>query len=280
MTLRPTLAAPALTLGIVLISSFLAAAETPRKKPKKDPVADAIHRFKTRDKTTPNEVSVVLGNDDEQPPTAVQVGDDSKPADASTAEGSPVMVTGKPQADIDPAATSASTPEPPQPTEEPPKPKLEEDLAVRVERVRSGNGTIDPAQIVLTAPFPAKPLTAVPSGWHLDISESAPPFTRDVDFAPGAPLTLTIRPHILVPDADGVNVFTVSEPGYHYPLGYRQTTTVGAILSNSIRQLDDDSKKLGNAIDNLQQLLSSLPKQEQQEQQAQPEAKPAILRKK
>ena len=157
MTLRPTLAAPALTLGIVLISSFLAAAETPRKKPKKDPVADAIHRFKTRDKTTPNEVSVVLGNDDEQPPTAVQVGDDSKPADASTAEGSPVMVTGKPQADIDPAATSASTPEPPQPTEEPPKPKLEEDLAVRVERVRSGNGTIDPAQIVLTAPFPHRP---------------------------------------------------------------------------------------------------------------------------
>jgi hypothetical protein len=54
----------------------------------------------------------------------------------------------------------------------------------------------------------------------------------------------------------------VAEPGFDPALGYRQNTTVGAVLSRSIRQLDEDSKNLGAAIDNLQQLLVSLPRQE------------------
>ena len=106
-------------------------------------------------------------------------------------------------------------------------------------------------------------------------SDSAPPFTREVELATGSKITLTIRPHLLVPEADGANVFAIPEPGYDNPLGYQQTATVGAILSNSIRRLDEDSKQLGTAIDSLQQLLISLPKPEPQ-----PEAKPANLRKK
>jgi len=54
----------------------------------------------------------------------------------------------------------------------------------------------------------------------------------------------------------------VNEPGYTADLGYRQNTTVGAILATSIRQLEDDSRQLGTAIDQLQQLLVSLPQQE------------------
>jgi hypothetical protein len=57
-------------------------------------------------------------------------------------------------------------------------------------------------------------------------------------------------------------VFTIAEPGFDRSLGYRQTDTVGAILANSIRQLEQDSKQLSTAIDNLQQLLVSLPKEE------------------
>ena len=73
-------------------------------------------------------------------------------------------------------------------------------------------------------------------------------------------------------------MFTISEPGFDPSLGYQQTSTVGSILANSIRQLDEDAKQLGNAIDNLQQLLVSLPKPEP----APPTepAKPAIHRKK
>ena len=273
MTSRPKLAT--IALGIALTSSILGVAQTTHKEPKADDILDAIQDT-TREKATPNEVTVTLDSE-ELPSTSVPVADDPKPAEAS-ASGSAVRVTGKPPADFDPAA--ASNPEPPAPTPtEPTKesPKPEQDLAVRVEKLQLGNGAIDPAEVALTAPFPAKPLAAIPAGWHLDISDKAPPFTRDVDFAPGAPLTLTIRPHVLVPDADGADVFSISEPGYHHPLGYRQTTTVGAILSNSIRQLDDDSKKLGNAIDHLQQLLSSLPRTEPQSQFG---PKPTIPRKK
>jgi hypothetical protein len=85
-----------------------------------------------------------------------------------------------------------------------------------------------------------------------------------------------VRPHLLVPDANGADVFTIAEPGYESSLGYQQSATVGAILSNSIRQLDDDSKQLGIAIDRLQQLLISLPKPEPEPK---PEAAPAPSRK-
>jgi hypothetical protein len=132
--------------------------------------------------------------------------------------------------------------------------------------------------VKLLAPFPAKPLAQAPAGWRLDASDSAPPFTREVEISPGSKITLTIRPHLLIPDADGAEVFTISEPGYENALGYQQTATVGAILSNSIRQLDEESKQLGTAIDNLQQLLVSLPKPAPQPE-PQPESKPVINRK-
>lgn len=150
------------------------------------------------------------------------------------------------------------------------RPEPESGLAVRVEKLHSGNGSIDPTKIKLMAPFPAKPLAVCPPGWHLDASESAPPFSREVEIAPGSKITLSIRPHLLVPDADGAQVFTISEPGYDNTQGYQQTATVGAILSNSIRQMDEDSKQLDIAIDRLQQLLVTLP---QPPPEPQPEVK-------
>lgn len=265
MNFHPTLAAVCFTLGLSI--SIHSAAEPKPKKLKSKAVQDAIQKFNSRDKATPNEVTAVL-DADEPPPAAVPVAKDAESPE-NAAVGPAVKVTGKPPTDAD--ATAISAPEAPDLTLEPPKPA--EELAVRIEKVQSGNGTIDPTQVTLTAPFPAKPLNAIPTGWHLDISRSAPPFIREVELAPGSPLTLTIHPHVLVPDADRVNVFTIPEPGYHHPLGYRQTGTVGAILAGSIRQLDEDSKKLGNAIDNLQQLLISLPKPDR-------EAKPATFRQK
>lgn len=222
------------------------AAQNVQQEPKTDPVLEAIQEFNRRDQDKPNEVTVVL--DPAAPPPA-----------------SPVLVTGNP-----PEKPPEAAPIPPEET-----PKPESGLAVHVEKLQVGKGTIDPAQVKLLAPFPAKPLAETPTGWKLDASGSAPPFTREVELAPGSKITLTIRPHLLIPDADGANVFTIAEPGYETALGYQQTATVGAILANSIRELDDGSRAIGTAIDSLQQLLISLPKPEPQ-----PEVKPATLRKK
>lgn len=221
------------------------------EEPSADPVLDAIHEFNTRDKDKPAEIRVML--DPEVPPV-------SHPEEASKAAAA-VLVTGKPPE----GAGVGSLPQ--QESQDaimvPPDANSttsETGLSVRVESLHTGNGTIDPAQVKLLAPFPAKPLAQPPAGWRLAASGTAPPFTREVEIAPGSKIILTIRPHLLVPDSDGAQVFSVSEPGYDCALGYQQTATVGAILSNSIRRMDDESKQLGTAIDNLQQLLISLPK--------------------
>ena len=263
------------TLPVIAILSVLASvcslAQNVREEPKSDPVLDAIQEFNKRDKSKPNEVSVVLENTPQQ---TVEVKD--VPADKESDAVAAVLVTGKPP--DAPVVVTTPEPEPDNSIEVESQEKTsapENGLAVRVESLQAGGGPIDPSKVRLLAPFPAKPLAAAPAGWHLDSSETAPPFTREVEISPGTKITLNIRPHLLVPDADGAQVFSVSEPGYVNSLGYQQTDTVGAILSNSIRQLDEDSKQLGDAIDRLQQLLVSLPKPE-----IQPEIKPATVRKK
>jgi hypothetical protein len=227
-----------------------------------DPVVAAIREFNRRDSNQPNEVTVVL-----DPPA-----ENGEPApalsglDKETPTPKAILVTGKPQIDIEPepaeAKELAAAPPPAEPPHEEPTPQPKKGLNVRVVNVQSGSQHIDPQQVKLLAPFPAKPLAQAPAGWHFETSEAAPPFTRDVELAPGSTITLTVRPHILVPDTDGVRSFNIQEPGFNNALGYRQTDTVGAILSNSLREMDEDAKKLGVAIDQLQQLLVSLPKPE------------------
>jgi hypothetical protein len=262
--------------------SLFASAQNVTEDPKADPVLEAISEFNNRDKSKPNEVTVVL-DPVGQPPAPVSDGGQQTtqpPQGKDSPAVEPVLVTGKPPEE---AAVVAVPPGAPEklaaeiPEAEPPKPQ--QGLAVRIEKLQTGQGLVDPKQIKLLAPFPAKPLSRPPAGWHLVSSENAPPFTRKVEIAPGSEVTLTIRPHLLVPDSDGTNVFTISEPGYDRSLGYGQTATIGAILSNSIRQLDDESKQLGNAVDSLQQLLISLPKPEPQPLPAEP-MKPAPVRKK
>jgi hypothetical protein len=209
----------------------------------------------------PNEVTVVL------PPAASETLDGTLVAEPPASAEKPPSPAPETETPTPPAAgkTPEDSPAAPQPG-----------LAVRVERLQTGIGEIDPAQVKLLAPFPAKLLAHTPKGWRIESSENAPPFTREVELSPGKHITLTVRPHLLVAEADGNNVFQVPEPGFNAPLGYRQDTTVGAILSTSIRQLDNDSKQLGGAIEQLQQLLISLP---QPTPAPAPDAKPATNRK-
>ncbi|MCU0750617.1 MAG: hypothetical protein MUF13_13830 [Akkermansiaceae bacterium] len=260
--------------AIMLTGMPWATAQKVTEEPQEDPVQEAIREFNRQDAEKPNEVTVVL--DPVGEPPAAPAGEEAATETPANDPDQPVLVTGKPREDADlvnesPPADASADSAPQESAEEtalapatdesaPTKPH--KGLAVRVEKIQEGTGIMDPSKVKLLAPFPAKPLAEAPAGWRLEYSENAPPFTREVELAPGKKITLKVRPHLLVPEADGAAVFNVSEPGFDPAIGYRQNATVGAVLSDSIRQLDDDAKHLGAAIDNLQQLLVSLPKPE------------------
>ena len=251
--------------AIAALASISADAQNVVEEPKADPVLEAITEFNNQDTEKKPEAVTATPVVPEESPSVAEAEPTAKPGAEKPISPEAVLVTGKPPEVSTIAAADAPIEVPAQevaPVDTPPK--SQQGLAVHVEKMNSGNASIDPKQIKLLAPFPAKALAKPPAGWHLVASENAPPFTRKVEIAAGSEVTLTIRPHLLVPDADGANVFSIPESGYQPSLGYQQTETVGAILSNSIRQLDKDSKQLGDAIDSLQQLLISLPKPEAQ----------------
>ena len=196
-----------------------------------DPIGLAIEAFNNRDLSEP----------------------EPEPADQPK---EPVKVTGKPghidlsEIPVDPDAAQ----------ELPPAQPEAKGLEVRVENLQAGKGDFKPESVRLLAPFPAKALDEAPKGWILESSGNVPPMQRQVQLAPGKTITLTIRPHVLVPDADNEQILAVAEPGFEASLGYQQSDTVSAVLSDSIQQLQEDSRRIGNAIDQLQQLIVSLPK--------------------
>jgi hypothetical protein len=257
-------------VAISLLAAPWLAAQKVAEEPQEDPVQAAIREFNRRDSKEPNEVTVVLPPPDEasaaskEDETSEASAEDAEPESSADEEPieAAVLVTGKAPEDSELVEETEETSPDEEEVPEEPAPKPRTGLEVRVQKIQSGTGTIDPSQVKLLAPFPAKPLAEAPAGWHFEASEEAPPFTREVELSPGKHITLSIRPHLLVPDTNGVDVFTISEPGYEPSLGYSQNATVGAVLSQSIRQLDEDSKQLGGVIDNLQQLLVSLPKPE------------------
>lgn len=249
--MNPTLA----ILAITLLTTAWSGAQSSPQDSEVDPIQAAIDEFESnrRKSKPPAEVSVVLPPPDKKnAPLAAETKPEPTSEDAPKA---PVLVIGKAPQDNQTTKEPSSTPE-----DFPPKPR--KGLEVRVEKIKVGTESLDPSLVKLIAPFPAKPLNQPPAGWHLETSKTAPPFTRDVELSPGKHITLTVRPHLLVPNTDGAGVFNIPEPGFDPSLGYHQNATIGAVLAQSIRQLNDDSKELGTVIDHLQQLLVSLPKPE------------------
>lgn len=191
----------------------------------------------------------LLGGEEAPAPPAVTVNLDAVPK--SSSDEDPVLVTGRP-------------PEGAQLTSEPERPA--ESKGVRVEVTRgSSTEKVDAPDIKLLAPFPAKPLAPAPSGWKLVHPEGTPPISKTVTLGNGSEVTLSIRPHVLIPDADGDGSFDLSEPGYKPALQYAQEDTVGTILADSIGNLDDDSARLDRAARRLRELLQSLPATESPE---------------
>jgi hypothetical protein len=266
-------AAYPLLLGIGLTAS--AFAQNP-VEPKESPeVSEALrkaieefNRHKKDANAKANEVVVVL----EPPaPPAEASKEEATEADALTEENAakPILANGNPpvqvEADVPPEEKKEElSPETVVETED--ERPAESALEVRVESIRKGIGSIDPRQVKLKARFPAKPLSTAPAGWLLERSEQAPVYRKDVDLQPGTTISLSIRPHVLSPDSDGMDTFSVGEPGFNASQGYIQKNTVSAILGTSVAQLDRDSLQLGNAISELHHLLASLPQPEEPEQ--------------
>ena len=158
----------------------------------------------------------------------------------------PLLVTGNPPADAKMKEDQLPTPE--------------EASGVHVEvEAGSSDANVDASKIKWLAPFPAKPLSAAPKGWKLIHPEDIPPFSKKVELASGSTVTLSIRPHVLVPDADGDAVFGLREPGFDPTARYAQKSTIGAVLADSIMSLDANSDRLNVAAKRLDELLTSLP---------------------
>lgn len=246
--------------AILLLSVTSTFAEEP--KPERDLVPSGLRPLVVREPRKSNEVTVVL-----DPPSFEKAPQETTPAVAPP-EPPPALIDNldslPPAAPAAPVAPVAETPQPTV-TEEPLAPVVQafpkkQGVIVSVEKLQTPTGPIDPADVKLLAPFLAKPKFKTPEGWKLETVSTAPPFNREVEIAPGSKVTLSIRPHVLIPDTDGVTSFPITEPGYNSSLGYQQTSTISALLSNSLHQMESDSKAMGDAIDGLQQLLVSLPK--------------------
>lgn len=184
----------------------------------------------------------------------------------------------------EPASGEDGETEPAPPEEEPAAPEPEpepepEGVSVRVEPGRDGSAKVDAASVKLLAPFPAKPLFQAPAGWRLEHPEEVPAFVEQVPLANGTSISLSIRPHVLVPDADGENVVAVQEPGYDPALRYAQTGTMSAVLSASVERMEEDSRRMSDALDRLSQLLGSLPAAPEAPPKAKPAPEPSPVKK-
>ena len=278
-----------LSLAFGLIS-WAHAQDTP---PDAEQIQKAIDEFNRSRKTKENEVTVVLpppgqpatppAETEDAAPRAVAVEEES---DTDDKKKKPVLVSGKPpepkeeEGDAEDESPDPVDPfaEEPKPEEKQPEeiiiPETPEPSTVRVESIRSGTGAIDPKNIEIKSNFPTKALIQPPAGWKLESTEQAPAFTRQVEIKPGTFISLQITPHVLSPESDGANIFSVTEPGYDHQKGYQQDQTVANILESSITQLETDSMKMGSALSELHRLLASLPKPETPVSNTPPSSKP------
>lgn len=226
---------PLFTLSCVAIAATALAQDIAMKDSELDPLLSALKE----------------NTDEGGPSVTVDIRATAPPLAPPAASEEPVLVTGRPPGENDEAAEANA--EPPPPVPEP------EGVIVNVEPGTGGTAAVDAKSVKLLAPFPARPLSHPPAGWRLEHPKELPAFTQEVALKNGTRIQLSIRPHLLVPDADGARVISVKEPGFEAEKRYAQTGTMSAVLANSIEQLDKDSHQMGEALDRLEQLLGSLP---------------------
>ena len=141
---------------------------------------------------------------------------------------------------------------------------VDEGIQIHVEKItnQSGDETGDITKVEISAPWPAKPLIAAPSGWQLiPAPDTLEDYKTKVELGNGKIIELSITPYVLNPMSGGVDkAVRVAEPGYVSTLQGGNRQTVGKLLEKMNTELEQNEKKAATVISDLQQLLSSLPK--------------------
>jgi len=142
------------------------------------------------------------------------------------------------------------------------KPEADGGIQIQVEKSSGKSGAKQSKGAVkIDAPWPAKPISLPPAGWKFaPAPKGTQPFRTQVKLVSGNTVDLSITPYVLVPITDGNTSIKISEPGYEAQLQYAQKNTLGVMLQNSTAEIENHEKHAADAIQRLQQLLSSLPR--------------------
>ena len=137
----------------------------------------------------------------------------------------------------------------------------DEGIELRVEKSTDSSGNaIESETIKIYSLSPAKPLSAAPEGWHyVPAPYAIKPHKQTVNLVGGNTIDLAITPFVLVPSSDDTNLFSISEPGYNPSMKFSQQETIGAMLQAATMDIEKHEKQAAQAIDLLEQLLSTLP---------------------
>ncbi|HET9374546.1 MAG TPA: hypothetical protein VFO40_06210 [Chthoniobacterales bacterium] len=95
----------------------------------------------------------------------------------------------------------------------------------------------------------------IPPGWKVVPLEEAKINSDPIEIHTGLSSVISLSPYKLVPDPK-LAPFAFKEPGFDPTLGIHQTNTVGAILSNYIREEQKLDEKLGSVIDQIRTVLN------------------------
>jgi hypothetical protein len=97
----------------------------------------------------------------------------------------------------------------------------------------------------------------VPTGWKVVPLEQIKINSEPIETRPGVSSVISLSAYKLVPDSK-LAPFAFKEPGFDPALGLHQANTVGAILSNYIREEQKLDEKLGSVIDQIRTVLNQL----------------------
>jgi len=148
-----------------------------------------------------------------------------------------------------------------EPSEEEEDEVVEKGIQVQIEKI-AGKPVNGDGSVKVDAPWPAKPISTPPTGWKFALAgKGVEPFLTKVTLSNGSDVELSITPYILEPLSDGLTSIKITEPGYQAGVGYDEENTLGIMLQNSTKEIENHEKQTAQAIERLQQLLSSLPRQ-------------------
>lgn len=140
----------------------------------------------------------------------------------------------------------------------------DEGIHIQVEKSTARTGVVnEPGTVKIYSPWPAKPITPAPEGWMFAHAPAGlAPYRTTVKLSGGSSVDLTITPFVLVPRSDGLNAIRIVEPGFDPAKDMAQGDTIGNMLQNATEEVERHEQQAGAVIRRLQQLLSSLPRQQ------------------